>query len=264
MKDNRHSVRLAVLTDTVHICTSLSSRRLGNSKPVAPEGAVAAVGAVSCKRTAVFYPPKSPDVLCGLSCFLFNWYRQKVVGRSVKLLTPSTYLLTYLLPGAESFLRRSLSSSLCSLFHSPVTSSLLGPNILLNTIFSNTPSFLSSLNGSDQVSHPYKTGGKIITPPTAMVKNVWNCTFTSPPRKNTNCSATRQLHAHAHVQTDSKTRCNTKLTVTFFQRPVSIPGSSMHAFRQKVLLVLLTGRTVVRVVSVRASGVQSEPGWPPV
>ena len=30
---------------------------------------------------------------------------------------------------------RSLSSSLCSLLHSPVTSSLLGPNILLNTIF---------------------------------------------------------------------------------------------------------------------------------
>ena len=37
---------------------------------------------------------------------------------------------------------RSLSSSLCSLLHSPVTSSLLGPNILLNTIFSNTLSFL--------------------------------------------------------------------------------------------------------------------------
>ena len=40
---------------------------------------------------------------------------------------------------------RSLSSSLCNLLHSPVTSSLLGPNILLNTIFSNTLSFLSSL-----------------------------------------------------------------------------------------------------------------------
>ena len=40
---------------------------------------------------------------------------------------------------------RSLSSSLCNLLHSPVTSSLLGPNILLNTMFSNTLSFLSSL-----------------------------------------------------------------------------------------------------------------------
>ena len=57
---------------------------------------------------------------------------------------------------------KSFSSSLCSLLHSPVTSSLLGPNILLNTMFSNTPSFLSSRNVSDQVSHPYKTTGKII------------------------------------------------------------------------------------------------------
>jgi len=30
------------------------------------------------------------------------------------------------------------SSSLCNFLHSPVTSSLLGPNILLNTLFSNT------------------------------------------------------------------------------------------------------------------------------
>ena len=57
---------------------------------------------------------------------------------------------------------RSLSSSLCNLHHPPVTSSLLGPNILLNTIFSNTLSFLSSLNVSDQASHPYKTTGKNI------------------------------------------------------------------------------------------------------
>ena len=52
---------------------------------------------------------------------------------------------------------RSFSSSLCNLLHSPVTSSLLGPNILLNTIFSNTLSFLSSLNISDQVSHVFVT-----------------------------------------------------------------------------------------------------------
>ena len=57
---------------------------------------------------------------------------------------------------------RSLSSSLCSFLHSPVTSSLLGPNILLGTLFSNTLSLRSSLNVSDQVSHPYQTTGKII------------------------------------------------------------------------------------------------------
>ena len=44
----------------------------------------------------------------------------------------------------------------------PVTSPPLGPNTLLNTLFSNTRSLRSSLNVSDQVSQPYKTKGKII------------------------------------------------------------------------------------------------------
>ena len=57
---------------------------------------------------------------------------------------------------------RSLSSSLCSFLHSPVTSSILGPNILLSTLFSNTLSLRSSLNVSDQVSHPYKTIGDVM------------------------------------------------------------------------------------------------------
>ena len=56
---------------------------------------------------------------------------------------------------------RELSSSLCNFLHSPVTLSLLGPNILLNTLFSNTLSLCSSLNDSALVSHPYKTTGKI-------------------------------------------------------------------------------------------------------
>ena len=51
---------------------------------------------------------------------------------------------------------RSLSSSLCSFLHSPITSSFLGPNILLSTLFSNTLSLRFSFNASDQVSHPYK------------------------------------------------------------------------------------------------------------
>ena len=57
---------------------------------------------------------------------------------------------------------RSLSSSLCSFLHSPVISSLLYPNIFFRTLFSNTLSVCSSLSVSDQVSHPYKTAGKII------------------------------------------------------------------------------------------------------
>ena len=48
---------------------------------------------------------------------------------------------------------KSFSSSLCNLLHSPVTSSFLGPNILLNTIFSNTLSFLSSRNISECIKY---------------------------------------------------------------------------------------------------------------
>ena len=50
---------------------------------------------------------------------------------------------------------KSWSSSLHSFLHSPVTSSLLGPNILLSTLFSNILSLRSSHNVSDQVSWWY-------------------------------------------------------------------------------------------------------------
>jgi len=56
---------------------------------------------------------------------------------------------------------RSLTSSLCSLLHSLVSSSFLGPNIL-STSCSNTLTIRSCHNVSDQVSHPYTTTGKII------------------------------------------------------------------------------------------------------
>jgi hypothetical protein len=55
-----------------------------------------------------------------------------------------------------------LSSLLCNFLYSPVTSSLLGPNVLLSTLFSNTLSLCCSLNVRDQVSHPYKTTGRIV------------------------------------------------------------------------------------------------------
>jgi hypothetical protein len=44
----------------------------------------------------------------------------------------------------------------------PVTSSLLGPNIFLSTLFSKTLSLCFSLNVRDHVPHPYRTTGKII------------------------------------------------------------------------------------------------------
>jgi hypothetical protein len=57
---------------------------------------------------------------------------------------------------------RSLSSSLCSFLHSLVTSSVLGPNIFLSTLFSNTLILRSSLIVSGQVSHPNNATRKII------------------------------------------------------------------------------------------------------
>jgi hypothetical protein len=45
---------------------------------------------------------------------------------------------------------------------SPLTSSLLVPNIILRTVFSNTRSLCFSLNVQDQVSHPHKTTGEVM------------------------------------------------------------------------------------------------------
>jgi hypothetical protein len=56
----------------------------------------------------------------------------------------------------------SLSSSLCSFLYSHITSSLLDPDNLPNTLLSNTFTLRFSLSLRDQVSHPYKTTGKII------------------------------------------------------------------------------------------------------
>jgi hypothetical protein len=61
-------------------------------------------------------------------------------------------------------------SLLCNFLHSPVTSSVFDPNIILRTLFSNTLSLCSSLNVRDQVSHPYKKGR-------IMVLYIWTFTF---------------------------------------------------------------------------------------
>ena len=63
------------------------------------------------------------------------------------------------------FYYKSWNPSLCYFApspHSPVTSSLLGPNILLSTLFSNTLCPRSSLNVTAQRSCSYKTRGKIV------------------------------------------------------------------------------------------------------
>jgi hypothetical protein len=55
---------------------------------------------------------------------------------------------------------RAWSSSSCSLFHSPVTSSLFGPDIFLRAPFSKILSLHYFLSDSDQVSHPYNATSK--------------------------------------------------------------------------------------------------------
>ena len=89
----------------------------------------------------VFFPPVSPPRTYTLpSPHPYAPHAQPITLFSILSILGEEYKL--------------FSSSLCNLLHSSVTSSLLGPNILLNTLFSNTLSFLSSRNISDQVSHP--------------------------------------------------------------------------------------------------------------
>ena len=51
---------------------------------------------------------------------------------------------------------RSLSCSLCSFLHSPVTTYLSDPNILLSTLFPYTLTLRNSIIFSEHVPHPYK------------------------------------------------------------------------------------------------------------
>jgi hypothetical protein len=57
--------------------------------------------------------------------------------------------------------RTSYEAHYAVVFQPPATYSLLGPNILLSTLFSDTLNLFSSFSVSDEVSHLWKTVGKL-------------------------------------------------------------------------------------------------------
>lgn len=75
--------------------------------------------------------------------------------------------------GTSSMLvfRNKIFSSVFFLIHSPLISSLTGPNIFRNIFLSNNTNFLTSNFLSGHISAPYRTTGRI--------KVMYNCFFNS-------------------------------------------------------------------------------------
>lgn len=87
------------------------------------------------------------------SVYIYHLYRIRHVQH------PSCFLrLITIIPGVE---RKSWSSSLCNFHQPPVSSFLLGPNIIFSTVISKHSCLFASFNVRNQASHPHKISWKI-------------------------------------------------------------------------------------------------------
>jgi hypothetical protein len=111
-------------------------------------------------RMAIILKANKANIFVSSVLFVFwyhspNFYTYHIYGATCKVRNFNVIYISY--PVAQL-----CASTLLATKVPLITSSLLGPNTILNTLFSNTHSLRSSLNVRDQVSHPYKTTSKII------------------------------------------------------------------------------------------------------
>jgi len=113
----------------------------------------------------------------------------------------------------------------------------LGPNILLNTMFSNTLSFLSSRNVKDQVSHPYKTTRKIIL--LLLLVHIIICTNNNNKIISSNYGRLEDLILPSKVPKGTR-KCSSKLFNNLGTGPqrFSSPGPG-QPFNQETASILL-------------------------